>query len=285
MIAASELRHRFRRDGFVHLQRVFDAGQSAGLRGIAEEICRERQNGPSDCDDDPLFGTSRSDVLARFPRLRWTLLHPPLRESLSALLGEPVVVIPETALHKNFFSNWHRDTGSPRRDKQDFYLQPDFAMLQCAIYLQDNSPELGGGLDVIPGSHKDVALDRFEDGIERMASALPGWARFPGKVLRKIGALPRRLREMRRQPVTVPVRVGDVILFDVRVTHRATQPRPGLKRDIDKFALFYLCSADTEAVDSYVTYIRDVRDYAYMKSHSIDPQFREDASRIGYRVL
>jgi hypothetical protein len=285
MIERTELRRRFRRDGFVHLPQVFDAAQSADLRSLADELCRKRQNGPSDCDDHPRFGTSRSDVLTRFPRLRWTLFHPPLRKPLSALLGDPVVVIPETALHKNFFSNWHRDTNAPRRDRQRFYLKRDFAMLQCAIYLQDNSPELGGGLDVIPRSQTDVALDRFEDEIERVASRFPGWARIPRQILRRSGAAPRRLLESRRQPMTVPIRLGDVVLFDVRIAHRATPPLPDRKRDIDKFAFFFLCSANTAAVESYVTYIRDVRNYEFMKVHSLDPEFRAEALRAGYRVL
>jgi len=284
MTEGNALRRRFERDGFLHLRNVFDPEQATRLRRSVEAICARPQGGPNDNDAHPHFGTSRSDVIARFPALHWILWHLPLRDALKSVLGEPIVLIPECALHMNFFSAWHRDSNSPRHDGQRFYLRPGFRMLQAAIYLQDNSTELGGGLDVIPRSHGEVRFDRYEDWVLRRQAQLPNLPRFAKDMIARIAYAPRHLYG-RRQTHTIPISFGDVVFFDVRISHRATPPRSGMKRDTDKYAIFLLCSSDNETVDEYLTYIREIRKYEYLRIRSLDPAFAREARQIGYRVL
>jgi hypothetical protein len=284
MSDVSELSRQFDRDGFLHLKNVFDADQATQLRSAAATVCAEPQGGPNDTDSDPHFGTSRSDVMTRFPALRWILWHAPLRDALHSVLGNPVVVVPECALHMNFFSTWHQDSNSPRRDGQHFYLRPSFKMLQAAIYLQNNSVEFGGGLDVMPQSHRDVRFDRYEDWLLRKRADMPNLPAFARNMMTRAAYAPRHLCG-RRAVRTVPISVGDVVLFDIRIFHRATPPRPGAERSTDKYAIFLLCSADNQTVDEYLTYIRDVRKYEYLKVRALDPAFSREASQAGYRVL
>jgi hypothetical protein len=275
----------FRRDGFVLVPSVFSAEEVARLRASAERICAMPSQLPGDVDAHAKFGTARSDVYARHEELRWVLLHPPLLVALRELLGTPVVFIPEHPLHKGFYAGWHRDTSSPRRDGQRFYLQRDFHMAQVAVYLQDNSAG-GGGLDVVPRSHREVFQERLEDLGLAVARRVP----FPFKKgrgrLEWLLTLPASLPARLRKPATLSTRAGDVVLFDLRLRHRAT-PRVsgGAAGAPDKYALFLVCSADNPRAYEYLHYIRDVRRNEAVVGHSFPEALKEEGRRAGVVLL
>src|SRR5262249_3919397 len=64
------------------------------------------------------------------------------------------IMLPENSATMNTFANrWHKDTTYLELNGHKFHWERDFLMVGAAYYLQDNSPEYGGGLDVEPGSH------------------------------------------------------------------------------------------------------------------------------------
>jgi phytanoyl-CoA dioxygenase PhyH len=276
----------FRREGYVVLPGVFAPDEVGRLRSAAERICATPSSLPGDVDGHAKFGTARSDVYARHQELRWVLFHEPLLAHLRALLGSPVVFIPEHPLHKGFYAGWHRDTSSPRRDGQRFYLQSDFRIVQVAIYLQDNSPQQGGGLDVVPRSHREVFQERWEDLGLAVARRIP----FPlprgrGR-LEWLMTMPAWLPARFRRPVTVPTRAGDVVLFDLRLRHRATPRAADAPAGApDKYALFLVCSADNARAGDYLHYIRDVRRNEAVAGHQFPEDLKEQGRRAGIALL
>jgi hypothetical protein len=85
-------------------------------------------------------------------------------------------------------------------------VAPDYRVIKCGLYLQDNDPEFGGGIDVVPGSHNLF----FRTGMNR----LDGKARlFKGK----LGIIFNNK--------TVPIKKGDAVIFDSFLLHASTNPK------------------------------------------------------------
>ena len=120
------------------------------------------------------------------------------------MLGEDFCFLPEMTAHHQGFGNWHKDTTSMEQDGEDFHRSPDFRMVQCAIYMQDQTERYGGGLDLVPGSHKGTD-----------PTARGGVGSFVYRLRRRVGGKVR----------TLPSRAGDLVVFDLRTDHRATEPQ------------------------------------------------------------
>jgi hypothetical protein len=263
----------FDSDGYALFRSVFTPDQIRQLRADADRITASPTDYPGDTQDDPRFGTTRSDLYARFPEFRWVLFHEPLLDALSTL--GTTVFIPEQPLQKGFYSNWHRDTTAPRRDGQRWYLQPGFRIAQVAIYLQDNGPN-GGGLDVVPRSHREVFLEGWEDRALRLAQSMPRGKTRAGQLLNLPNELTRRLRK----PLSLPTKAGDVVAFDLRIRHRATR---GAARD--KYGLFLVCSADNAIANEYLRYTRDVRQNLAIQRHKFDDEVVSEGRKRGITLL
>jgi hypothetical protein len=75
-------------------------------------------------------------------------------QEIRAVCGEDFLLVDEHTLHdRNYFSSWHCDTTSPEWRGLNFRRDPNFNLVQCAVYLQPNTNEFGGGLTVVPESH------------------------------------------------------------------------------------------------------------------------------------
>lgn len=276
----------FDRDGYAHIPFIFSAEDIARLRESADRVTASPSDFPGDTDDHTRFGTSRGDIYARFPEFQWILFHQPFIEALKALLGSPVVFIPEQPLHKNFYSNWHRDTSTPRRDKQDFYLRPGFRMAQVAIYLQDNSAQTGGGLDVVPGSHREVHQEWLEDIGTKIGQKFPLPFKRGRDRLTQLFTLPSRLPGIFRRPLSLPIRSGDVAAFDLRIKHRATPNQlDSQAQKPTKYGLFLVCSSNNEIAHEYLHYARDFRKNQAMLSHHFPDALKQKAAEAGVILL
>jgi hypothetical protein len=85
-------------------------------------------------------------------------------------------------------------------------VAPDYGFVKCGLYLQDNDPEYGGGIDVVPGSHKLL----FRTGMNRLDGKI---RLFKGK----LGVIFNNK--------TVPIKKGDVVIFHSFLMHSATHPK------------------------------------------------------------
>ena len=153
MVLTIEQQQDFIRDGYLRVTDVFTDDQTRQLRAAMERIF----DSPSPYEGDS--DTGRADIFCRYQELRWVLVHPPLVRVLKDLLGEDFVYIHEMSGHQNVFSPWHKDTTSVELRGNSFHWKPNYLMVECAIYLQDNDGR-GGGLTVLPGSHN--LYDRYK---------------------------------------------------------------------------------------------------------------------------
>jgi hypothetical protein len=246
----------FVQKGYLLVPEAFTRQQTADLRKIVADIFAR----PLEAGDLARKGVApavRMDIFNRFPELQWILTHKPLVEAVTSLMGEDFVYLPETAIQDSGFGGWHKDTSSQERAGHRFHWEPDFMMVQLAIYLQDNC-EYGGGLEVIPGSHRrpDIYRNRLRDRLklERIRSELDN-------------------RGLWRSGYSVPSRAGDLVMFHFRLDHRATYPviKTQAPEERRKLAIFLACSANNRHARAYRDFLASRPSYPYLNNHRYSP--------------
>ena len=135
-----------------------------------------------------------ASVLPLFPALVDVLLQSAVTEWLRCALGTPYLMVRFANAASHFYTPWHTDSADMSGRGRDFAQGPSTLMLTMLLYLQDNRPFSGGGLSVMPGSHRSP--DDFIYGVERV----------------------------------IATRAGDLLIIDTRLLHRATL---GLPQPID----------------------------------------------------
>jgi len=102
---------------------------------------------------------------------------------------------------------WHIDAGSEVGNQ---YLHaPSYLFGKMGVYLQNNTLEFGGGIDVLPKTHK--AFRFFNNHIIPQSLYI--------KFRHKLSMLTRRIAKL-----TVPIKAGDAVFFDSRLYHRSSPP-------------------------------------------------------------
>ncbi len=246
-------------NGYSHFKGVFTATEIAALRTGVDSAFADAQ--PQRIDHARFLNVAKDA-----PELACVVRHPGLVRSLSTILGDDYLHCDEFGAHADFYnSGWHCDTSSPSNAGHDFFWDPNFNVVQVAIYLQPNELSSGGGLDVIPGSH--VLDDPF---CRARTWLLPHEAPPPTPGGGLIGRVKRRLLNyavtMRSDGIPIPwvqpdrraralarattilSDVGDVIAFNLRVGHRSSPARPAAR---GKRALFFVCGANNRATRNY----------------------------------
>jgi hypothetical protein len=260
----------FLNDGYVLIPNVFSSSEVFRMREAVKALFLKPASHASDYDNRGTLGSVRFDAFCRSTELAWVLGHEPLVSALKSLLGDDFLYLPEMAAHFGGFGDWHKDTTQQEKAGHLFQWSPTYANVEAAIYLQDNG-EWGGGLDVIPGSHR--APDR--------------WVAERGVVEELRARLERRRLLPRLRGVTVPSKAGDLVIFDFRLDHKASWPKRAgeVPEEKKKLALFAACSANNEHAQSYLRYIKQRPDYAFLKGHEYSFAVKEVVSKAGANLL
>ncbi len=260
-----EQKQQFEKDGYLLVPGVLTKEEIASLRATVRPLFdRPReQRFPGDTDS-ALF-----DIYSRYPQLRWLLCHEPTIRIVKSLLGDDFVVLREAGVHLNqFFPQWHKDTTSQEEAGHKFHWQKDFLMVQVAYYLQDNSKEYGGGLDVEPASHLEPD-NRLN---------WPRRSRFQRLLDKAFG----KNRTVKDRPVSIPSRAGDLLIFHFRLNHRATLPlQIPVPPDHEKLALFLACSKNSRHVMAYQDFISSRPNYVYLQNFRYPADLVEQATSAG----
>ena len=170
--------------------------------------------------DSALYDAVWPDFFQHNPDLFGALYNDRLVRSLQGLLGESFVVTRDSIAHWGYFPGWHTDTTTSEARGVLSHLEPDWRILTIGTYLQR-----GGGLEVVPGSHRGP--DPFVAMRRRRDSDL-GLAELMGCRRRVSNSL-------------VP---GDVVIFNMRLIHRAATSTP--RDDQGRTARSSLSSASIE---------------------------------------
>jgi len=120
-------------------------------------------------------------------------------------------------------SGWHIDCGTEYSLGRDYLFSDRYKFLKVGIYLQDNTMEYGGGIDIQPRSHKLFYI-------------------FRNKKLNRILLTIRDLVVNFIPSKRVRIQAGDAILFDSRLVHRSSPSKVAIKnfsKENSKIAIYW----------------------------------------------
>ncbi|MHA4843883.1 phytanoyl-CoA dioxygenase family protein [Flavitalea antarctica] len=254
-----------KKQGYVVIPSVLTSEEVSKARVLLTNIFATKSPYKGDIVNVPPYGNAYVDVFTRYKELRWILFNSKLITPLKQILGDDFIFIPETAIHDSGFGGWHKDTTSQESRGKLFQWEPDFLMVQVGIYLQPNGI-YGGGLDVIPFSHKK--RDRYANVLKPKLTE-----RIRNKMYRmKIGSNPYN-------EYTIPSKAGDMIVFDLRLDHKASFPlKKPIPEEHRKLAIFMIASANNRHAQNYVDYISSREDYHYLQNHEYPEDLIQEAA-------
>lgn len=258
--------------GFALIRNVFSAEEITELRSKIGTLFATPSPHEGDWDNQQLITSLRCDLFNRYPQFREVLLKLQVREALQEVLGE-VAVVPESVAHMKGYGPWHKDTTSQERAGHRFHYDPVCNMVECAVYLQDNDPLRGGGLDVVPSTHK-TASDEFLIGSKK---------NLFGRLINRLKHRSVQSRNTNNK-FTIPGQAGDFIFFNKRLNHRATPiADPANPPALDKMAIFFIAGTNNHTVNAYTDYI--VSRYPHMQEYRLDPAFEEACNEQNIRLI
>lgn len=132
------------------------------------------------------LGKTQPNAAILAPEIDWVLSQPNIVNTFKAILDREAIFTGHCDIHMNMLSGWHKDSGEHIGGyfKGDYFGADDCRVYKAAVYLQDAGPR--DGLTVRLGSHRSNS----HEGVE----------------------------------VRIPSRCGDVVFFDVRLSHTGQLP-------------------------------------------------------------
>jgi len=215
----------FQQQGYLLIPGVYRADDLLAARNVFQKAFGEKKLHDSRYDSDTLL----TDIYTHFPQLAPLVFNEKYAAVARDLLGPDATLIPECAVHRERYIHWHKDTTVQEMAGLTSHNGADAdAILQFATYFQENAGN-GGGLTVIPGTHL------LPDPFLKLYSP-----RFLQRVWNKLLKINRLsvFDALERHPekTDIPMRMGDLLVFDVRIFHRATfRTHPA---GPEKFAIF-----------------------------------------------
>jgi hypothetical protein len=228
------------RDGYILVRNVLSA------EGVerARAVCDGYLLADADAENE-----IEATALLQMPAMNF-IFDERVIEALTTWLGGSLAYYPNYVARLNRRTDWHVDNGfSPvYLPNASHVYDPQFRHVQCVVYLQDNQPGPGGGLDVRRGSHRWAANNEFPDDDFLMRS-------YP-------------------EVVSIDSRAGDLIVFDGRVMHRGT-PQDGSHK-LRKYGVFWSASRnDALQMDRYTEYLTARVEYLRTRNLSSDELERD----------
>ena len=204
----------YRERGYLHLPGVYSAADVARARDLIEEY---RTAGGWESAPHHDEGVT-TDVYERIPELADIVFNDHYLGAMAELFGPEPVVLAEPAIHRGRYYYWHKDSTFLDELGEDFHWRPDFSAAMTVLYLQENHPDYGGGITVVPRTHREPD---FYHRIPRMN--LLERAALKTRKLTKTSHFDR----LDQHPELHEIRtaVGDLLVLDMRVDHKGTPAR------------------------------------------------------------
>ena len=210
-----EQRRGYREDGYVHLRGVY---APADIDRARELIAADIESGGWDAAPFADDGVT-TDIYERIPELADIVFNDAYLDAMRQLFGgDEAVVLAEPAVHKGRYYYWHKDSTFLDEQGEDFHWGDDFAAAMTVMYLQPNHPDFGGGITVVPRTHREPD---FYHRIADMSLA----ERAVLKAQKVMGRSHFDRLDQHPDLHPIPSEKGDVLVLDMRVDHKGTPKR------------------------------------------------------------
>ncbi len=213
----TEIQAEFHRRGAVLVPGVFSPAEVDALRNRIHEEFRELDRRA----EGKFVRALSATMVLRIPEVLRAILHPRIIRTLQTILEQNFGIIPDFNLHRNMFdftdtrrslthlfgligSGWHHDAGDEHASP--YLFDPAYRMVKCGIYLQDNTIEWGGGVEIAPTGHI-VPLRTGNCKIDYAAM----------RIRQNLKVITRAQR--------VQLKAGDFLAFHALLPHRGCNPK------------------------------------------------------------
>jgi ectoine hydroxylase-related dioxygenase (phytanoyl-CoA dioxygenase family) len=273
----------FDENGYLIVRNVLTPEEMAFLRKRAVEIFSTDEWKISP------HNTNRTvtDFYRHFPDIMKVSLSKKVVDTVKSLLGsDDIILTPETAMMTGFYPTWHKDTTTQEKRGHTFHKNPDYKMVRCGIYMQDND-EYGGGLSVIAGSHHKP--DNFLTGDFLPKRTL--LFRIKNKIIPYNEAENKKLNPYNLKIVDIPSKVGDLIFFNFQTAHKGTLPKSQKIGDVPhnktKIAIFDTFGVNNEYTKMYVDFLKTRPEsiYGFTRDRVQSKEFDDYTQSIGLGAL
>ncbi|MBS1989137.1 MAG: phytanoyl-CoA dioxygenase family protein [Cyanobacteria bacterium SZAS LIN-3] len=276
--SASALAESYFKNGFVIIPGVLTPEQVAEMRAsLRPKFDRPEQERPVGDTHQYLF-----DPFSRHPETRPVILNKRVVDVVTAILGgdRPALVREFAAQFRNY-SGWHKDTSCLERAGLSYHWDKDFSFMTFTVYLQDNDPEIGGGLDVAPGS--ETWPDRYVAAKPKVEAKQSFWDKLLGKkpqaVQNDYGYDVSDISDF----YSIPSKAGDMVIFNRKIDHRASVNKTGA--DTEKMGIFGSFSRQDRHLEAYHSFIGHRADYHYLRTLNYPAELVSEARALGLDLI
>lgn len=227
---------QYHTQGYLHLPAVYTPGEVDRCRALIEEDQASGGWAAAPYATD----TVTADVYERIPELARIVFNDNYVAATRQLFAPEPILIAEPAIHKSRYYYWHKDSTFISAQGQDYHNTDEFRAAMTVFYLQENHPDYGGGISLIPRTQR--THDWFAT-VPNMNLAQRAWLKAQ-KTLRR-SPFDRLDRHPDLRPI--PTAVGDVLFLDMRLDHKGTpakRPSPVTKYGIMNIACQGRATAD-----------------------------------------
>ncbi len=268
----------FFREGYVIVKDVYSKEEIEYLRNFFKEKFEINFWKISEYNSPTII----NDIYRHFPELVEIIFKPVYIDAVKNIFETNLICIPECCIHHNRFYDWHRDTTLLESTGEKRHRLGTNYLVQSCVYLQDNSPE-GGGLTLVPGSQNKP--DRFIKMI---------YGNYINRVYYKILKVFHRstfhLIEKFENPIDIPTKAGDVLIFNNQLDHRATFLRGKNSKPVhsskEKFAIFNTFCNHSTLASLYLQSLKvPEEDYAkFLRQSSLAPALIKKSEELNFSL-
>lgn len=238
----------FKRNGYILVKEVFSQSDIFQLRKVFDDAQQTGKWNASPYHTDTIM----TDIYNFYPEIIDTIFSEKHIQVAKDLLGTDCILIPECAVHRNRYFDWHRDDINELG--KDFSSNKDLAVIQTCIYFQDNTYETGGGMTVCPGSHmKKDSQNDFAFKVKKMLNAFSA--------------------------ENVMTKTGDLLVFDYSLIHRGTPCKTKDNSKETKYAIFNKFSKNNSSAQEIAEKLR-IADSGYYKNFLVKDTLHPSFSKI-----
>jgi ectoine hydroxylase-related dioxygenase (phytanoyl-CoA dioxygenase family) len=263
----------FNQQGYLLIPHVYDISAMQHARTQFERLFNENK-AKSKYDSPSLL----TDIYSLNLGLENVVFNAKYIQIAKDLLGDEATFIPECAIHRGRYIDWHTDTTVQERSNEISHKTSDSpAILQFATYFQANN-EHGGGLTVIPKTHllADPFLHFYSSNPLRR-----GW----NKLLKLLHISIFDRLERHPHKIDLPIQLGDLLVFDVRIYHRATFKKKS--SNIEKYAIFNTFIQPNKAGLAYFNFMKQRPEpyYQYFRNLPLPDVIYQKAKSLNINLL
>lgn len=201
----------YHKDGYLHLPGVYTEDDVKHARALIEEYTDAGGWEKAPFYDDGVT----TDIYELIPGLAAIAFNDNYIQAMIDLFSPESVILAEPAIHRGRYYYWHKDCTFLDEQGETFHWESSFQAAMTVLYLQENHPDYGGGITVVPRTHSEPD---FYHKIPRMSLLERGFLKM--KKILKISHFDYLERHPEIFPI--PTKVGDLLVLDMRLDHKGT---------------------------------------------------------------